>query len=296
MNNNKVKISLIIPVYNGEKYLAACLDSVLGQDFFDYEVILVDNNSNDKTKEIIEGFINKSDKFLYIFEKERGRARARNAGLNIAGGEIIAMIDSDCVASSDWLKKISAPIINGEELVVLGFEKDIVNNYWSRMRQKADWRFMKSKINNGYINHLDTKNFAIKADLLKRLRFNPELLAGEDWDLYLRLRIENIRIKFLPDLFVEHNHNSSFFDLFRNQFVRGKYLALILNIYRGDSKFTEILRNDESARSYRFSNFILFIPWAIWQFISKPLEAPYNVTADFAWKCGIISAKFKNKK
>lgn len=293
MNNTKLKISVVIPVLNGEKTLERCLVSVLKQNFDDYEIIIVDNNSTDKTKEIIDQVLKKSAKLIYIFESKPGRANARNAGVAAARGEIIAMIDADCLAPSDWLKKIAEPIINDGESVVAGFEKDVINNYWSNRRQEADWRFMNAKINNGYINHLDTKNFAIKADLLKRLRFNPALLAGEDWDLYLRLRKENIKIKFLPELLVGHGHESSFSELFASQFVRGKYLVSILNIYRHDPSFKEILKNDESARSQKIMNFILFIPWAIWQFIAKPLEAPYSVTADLAWKCGIILAKFK---
>ena len=293
MISSKPKISLIIPVYNGEKTLVACLNSVLAQDFSDYEVIIVDNNSNDKTKEIIVSFLKKSDKFSYVFEINRGRANARNAGVEVASGEIIAMIDADCKAPSNWLAKISEPIILEGESVVSGFEKDAVGNYWSKMRQVADWQFIESKINKGYINHLDTKNFAIKSDILKRLRFNSELLAYEDWDLYLRLKKENIKIKFLPELLVEHCHDSSFLELFFSQYMRGKCLALILNIYHNNPEFKEILEADESARSFKIRNFILFIPWAIWQFISRPLEAPYNVTADLAWKCGIVSALFK---
>lgn len=296
MNNTKLKISVVVPVRNGDKTLEQCLVSVLNQNFYDYEIIIVDNGSTDKTKEIIDQFLKKSAKLVYVFEPKPGRANARNAGMAAASGEIIAMIDADCLAPSDWLKKISAPIISGKESVVTGFEKDAVNNYWSSRRQEADWRFMNAKTNNGYINHLDTKNFAIKTALLKRLRFNPALLAGEDWDLYLRLRKENIKIKFLPEVLVGHCHESSFSELFSSQFIRGEYLVLILNIYRHDFSFKEILRNDESARSAEIMNFILFIPWAIWQFISKPIEAPYNVTADLAWKCGIISALLKNKK
>lgn len=293
MNSYKPKISFIIPVYNGEKTLAPCLESVLDQDFSDFEVIVVDNNSNDKTKEIIMSFLERSDKFSYVFESKRGRANARNAGISVVNGEIIAMIDADCIAPPDWLNKILEPIIKGNELVVSGFEKDAIGNYWSRMRQTADWRFTESKVYNGYINHLDTKNFAIKADILKRFRFNSELLTGEDWDLYLRLRKENIRIKFLPELLVEHCHDSSFLELFSNQFIRGKCLVLILDTYQNDLQIKQIFKDDESANSYKIMNFILFIPWVFWQFISKPIQALYNVTADLAWKCGIISGLFK---
>ncbi len=100
------KVSIVVPVFNGEKKLEANLNSILDQTYKNYEVIVVDNNSQDKTKEIIFEFNKKDSRFRYFFEEIRSRAVARNTGIYFSSGEIIVMIDSDCVAPVDWLDKI----------------------------------------------------------------------------------------------------------------------------------------------------------------------------------------------
>jgi len=291
MKNNNPKISVVIPVLNGAATLEKCLASVLDQTFIDYEVIIVDNGSTDKTKEIMDRFIKTSDKIIYIFEAKRGRGSARNAGIAKAGAEIIAMTDADCLVPSDWLFKISAPIINEGEIAVSGFEKNAVLNYWSKMRQEADRRSIKLKIQGGHIDRLDTKNFAIRADILKKIGFNSDLLANEDWDLLLRLKKEGLKIKFLSDLLVSHYHDSSCRELIATQYSRGQAAAKIIKLYRHEAVLQEFLKNDENAKSFRFRNYLLFLPWAIWQFLRNPYEAPYLVIADLAWKIGGLSSK-----
>lgn len=99
-----VKISIIIPAYNAEATLKRCLDSVkdLSFDHSHLEIILVDNNSIDKTSEIAKKYANVN----YVFEKKRGRSIARNRGASMARGQILVFIDSDVYLHRDWLKEI----------------------------------------------------------------------------------------------------------------------------------------------------------------------------------------------
>ena len=80
------EVSIIIPVYNGEKTLRQCLSSVLNQTHENYEVIVVDNNSTDRTEELIKEFQDKGRKMEYLFEPQRGRGAARNTGERTAKG------------------------------------------------------------------------------------------------------------------------------------------------------------------------------------------------------------------
>ena len=92
------KVSVIVPVYNAEKYLSECVDSILGQTLKDIEVILVDDGSTDSSPEICDLYI-LNDSRVKVIHKPNGRAAsARNAGLKIAKGEYIAFVDSD-----DWI-------------------------------------------------------------------------------------------------------------------------------------------------------------------------------------------------
>lgn len=293
MEEKKIKISILIPVYNAAKTLAACLDSVVSQMGDDCELIVLDNNSTDSTSSIINDF---SRRYFFIhplFLKERGRGRARNACLEAARGEIIVMIDADCIACSSWLTAITAPLISKEALAVSGFEQAATDNYWTRMRQKGDEEFIKTKIESGYINHVDTKNFAILANLLRELGFDADLIAYEDWDLFLRLKQRGVKILFKPEIVVSHYHNASALSLWRTQILRGQEVGKIVVKYKNKPEFQSLLANDISALSLRPRNFLFFFPWALWQFITRPYQAPFVVLSDLAWKIGLIKSYFR---
>lgn len=293
MINSNIKISVIIPVFNGEKTIEECLLSVASQDYSNYEMIIVDNNSTDRTKELIFKLAIKFPNILYVFESRQGRGAARNAGVNVASGEIIAMTDVDCVVLSDWLTQLTELIIDKKELAVSGFESDATGNYWSKMRQVDDWRFIQTKINNNYTTHLDTKNFAIRADILKRLKFNSDLVACEDWDFFIRFKLEGGKVYFLPNLLVAHYHDASARALISTQFVQGWSATAIIHKYRDNQKFLEVFGREANANFFKFRNFLLFIPWAIWQFIYHPVSAPFRVLSDLSWKIGVLTFELK---
>lgn len=92
------KISIVIPVYNKEKYLKKCLDSIIGQDFQNYEVIIVDDCSTDKSYAICSKYTENSNVKLISTQKNRGPGFARNKGLEIASGDYVTFIDAD-----DWI-------------------------------------------------------------------------------------------------------------------------------------------------------------------------------------------------
>ena len=98
--------SIIIPVYNVEKYLQACLDSVLGQTFSDWEAICVNDGSSDKSGAILEENEIKDDRIKVINQSNAGTAAARNTGLRAAQGDYVFFLDSD-----DWLEPESLQII-----------------------------------------------------------------------------------------------------------------------------------------------------------------------------------------
>ena len=102
---NKVKISVIVPVYNVEKYLRKCLDSITSQNLKEVEIIVVNDCSPDGSLKIIQEYI-KKDKRITLVNKEKneGLASARNSGLEIAKGEYILHIDSDDWIEQDYFK------------------------------------------------------------------------------------------------------------------------------------------------------------------------------------------------
>ena len=112
MKKSKPKFSIIVPVYNTEKYLKRCLDSIKGQTFSDYEVILVNDGSKDNSKDIIEKYPYKA-----INQKNQGLSMARNNGVKEAKGEYIIFLDSDDYIEKDLLKKINESLDNKPDVV-----------------------------------------------------------------------------------------------------------------------------------------------------------------------------------
>ena len=93
------KISVIIPVYNVEKYLHRCVDSILNQSLQDFEIILVNDGSTDSSPEICDQYAQQDNRIRVIHKKNARVAAARNDGIKAAKGEFISLIDSD-----DWIE------------------------------------------------------------------------------------------------------------------------------------------------------------------------------------------------
>ena len=104
------KISIIIPVYNGEKYIEKCLDSIKNQTFKDYEVLIINDGSKDNTKKLIEKYLN--DKRFKLFNRtNHGIGASRNFGLDESSGEYICFIDSDDYVDKKYLEKLYNKIL-----------------------------------------------------------------------------------------------------------------------------------------------------------------------------------------
>lgn len=106
------KVSVVIPVYSVEKYLASCLDSVCGQTLKNIEIICVNDCSQDNSLEIIQEYA-KSDNRLKIidFKENKGVGAARNAAIVAAQGQYIGFVDSDDWIEADFMKNFIVPLI-----------------------------------------------------------------------------------------------------------------------------------------------------------------------------------------
>ena len=105
------KVSVIIPAYNAERYLNCCVDSVLNQTYKDFEIILVDDGSTDKSGEICDEYAEKDDRIRVIHKKNGGLSDARNSGIEAAKGEFLTFLDSDDYFHPEYLKIL---ILNAE--------------------------------------------------------------------------------------------------------------------------------------------------------------------------------------
>ncbi len=104
MNDNLV--SIIVPIYNTDKFLKRCIDSILEQSYIKIELILVDNNSTDDSIKICENYVKKDSRVKFFSEKSPGAAAARNRGIREATGEYITFVDSDDYLDIDSIERL----------------------------------------------------------------------------------------------------------------------------------------------------------------------------------------------
>ncbi len=168
------KVSIIIPVYNVEKYLEKCLISLINQTLKEIEIICVNDGSTDNSRAILEQFQLKDKRIKILNQENLGVSQARNNGINIAQGEYIGFVDSDDYVDNDYFEKLynSAKKFNAE--VAAGDLRKEKNNkiYKKRFNYKKEELFIKpaDKIKNAYIPKYNyTCNKIYKRDSLLNL-------------------------------------------------------------------------------------------------------------------------------
>lgn len=119
------KISIIVPVYNAEKYLNRCLDSIVNQKFIDWECVLIDDGSSDNSGIICDDYAQKDKRFKTIHKRNEGPSIARNEGIKNAIGKYLCFIDSDDWVDSLYLQQLFENAIENEPaLIISGFIKE----------------------------------------------------------------------------------------------------------------------------------------------------------------------------
>lgn len=278
-------ISVIIPVYNGEETLRQCLRSIRDQGYENYEVIVVDNNSTDKTREIVETFQAEDNRVRYILEEKRGRGAARRKGEVSARGDIILMTDSDCIVPSGWITDMIRPLTNGGKYdCVSGSQVNIANDFWSEQTQM---RFVNKKTGKDkIIGMIDTKNFAIKKDSLEKVGFTSRrYFSGNDTELSIRLQKNGLRVKFLEEVAVRHYHANKLTAVLNKFYYRAYWCRIITRDHREYLKQTDF---PESTNQTVWA-FFKFFPGLIGSLIKKGAGwTYYEFVTGLAWRAGLI--------
>lgn len=122
------KISIIIPVYNVEKYIERCLDSIVNQSYSNLEIILVDDGSTDLSGEICDSYKSKDNRIIVIHKNNEGLGYARNSGLKLATGEFIMFVDGDdCISTNHVEEMVKAVLKTSSDTCLAGHTK-VYNN------------------------------------------------------------------------------------------------------------------------------------------------------------------------
>lgn len=202
-----MKFSIIIPIYNAERHLHACLDSILSQDFKDYEVLLIDDGSNDNSPNICDKISSENIKFSTIHKENSGASDCRNIGILNAKGEYILFLDSDDTFTPNILSTIDDIIKCKQELhLYVGKFNYLIDD---KLVSKNQYNFDSDKLSNknsyeilSYLfSEIPEQTWSIWRNVYNRayilnnnLFFNKDLVIGEDLDYFIRAVLSTNKI------------------------------------------------------------------------------------------------------
>lgn len=198
-------ISIVIPVYNAENYLARCIESILSQQYGDIELILVDDGSIDKSKAICQAFAERDPRIKVICQENRGVSAARNKGLDAVSGEWVLFVDADDYWEPTTLERI-VPAVAGYDLLIFNYYKvtdtgkercdPVPDCEWNKEEFLRDWERNLTAV---YYNKIYNKVY--KQSILQKykIRFPCDVTIGEDLAFNVRYFSHCETIKCLPE-------------------------------------------------------------------------------------------------
>lgn len=217
----KPLVSCIIPVYNGQRFLAEALDSIFAQTYRPIEVIVVDDGSTDGTARIVEGY---PKSVVYIHQTNQGSPRARNRGIQEATGGFLAFLDADDL----WCtQKLSAQMTRFESRAELEFCVGHIQNFW--MPEVADEKAQlgdhpKTQALPAYI----TGALLAKRATFERVGFfSSELDHGDSLDWFLRAREKGVVGELIADVLVNRRMHTGNISRLRRQKSRNEFLRIL---------------------------------------------------------------------
>jgi glycosyltransferase involved in cell wall biosynthesis len=183
-----VEVSIIVPIYNSERYLDKCITSILNQEFTDFELILVNDGSKDNSQKICDMYAEKDDRIVVKHVKNEGVSSARNTGINLARGRYITFIDSDDFIQSDYILELHKNIIiNSAQLSICAIkvftdkvEKELnVGNGILDFNDVNKQLFL--KLNQKFLLYAPYSKLYI-TEIIKanKIRFDNQISYGED--------------------------------------------------------------------------------------------------------------------
>ncbi|MEJ8591286.1 glycosyltransferase family 2 protein [Riemerella anatipestifer] len=239
---NKSMVSIIIPVYNTEKYLEKCINSIVEQTYTNWELLLINDGSQDDSLSICEKYANEYSN-IYVFSQEnKGPSAARNIGIDNAHGQYICFVDSDDWVDDNYLEIFIGNMSENEDMMVVQDHKRIINDKIIRYT-------------NGYNNEI----FELPKDLSSLIKEYKFIQGYSVNKLYIREILENHSLRFSEE--IDMGEDEVFFYKYLQLidkiiFVKPdpyNYVGRIGSLTSRHSKFiSEFLRCAENNKFYHY--------------------------------------------
>lgn len=215
-----MKVSVIIPTYNEEKVLPDCIESLGFQTMIDFEIIVVDDGSTDKTGKLLRNLQLTISGFQYLEQDHKGAGAARNLGAKNAKGQILVFVDADMTFDDEFLEKLIAPIEEGRTKGTFSREEIVGNwgNVWAKCWNINEGWEPRRRHPKKYPDHQPVFRAILKSEFEKVGGFTP---GGydDDWSLSKKLGYEAVAA---PGAVFYHKNPSNLGEVFRHARWVGK--------------------------------------------------------------------------
>lgn len=316
------KVSVIIPVYNGEKYIAYAIESVLCQTYKNIEIIVVDDDSKDKTAEVVRNYqetYNQTDKqegLTYIYQTNQGTAAARNKGIVNSTGEYIALLDYDDIWEPEKIELQVKYMIEHQEVGMVHSDAGFIDkngNLIDDMKRPKGFTVYGRCFKELFIqNKIRTSTAVIRSSCLDKIGlFDENIRHCEDLDLWLRLARE-FSIGYVDQILCHYRlHDSNMTHNKVEQLIyRNKMFNKILKIYPdawsivGESNVKKTIFDNVyriANLSYDSRNYKKAFLYYLKALLSDPFELllrllPIKKANSYRWYKYKIEETFKNIK
>ena len=260
MKSKKIFFSIVVPCFNVQDTLRETIESILKQDFNNYEIVAVDDGSFDKTSQILNNYKIKN-KIKVITQSNKGLGAARNTGIKASDGIYICLLDADDLWVPNKLTKVHEIIKNKKYSLISNDEIILGNKYLFYLRNNPP-RSLSNLLISG--NTLSPSAITIKKELFDKVGLFKEgkkFLGVEDWDFWIRVIDSGEKIKHLPEPLGIYRRD------IQNMSKSKEFTNRIINIHRNNSRYFHSKGIISTADIKNWETFLLFS-----NFINHPLK------------------------
>ncbi len=200
---NRPLVSVLMPAYNSELYIAEAIQSILNQTYQNIELIIFDDGSSDKTRQVIEGFTDPRI-IKVLSDQNYGVVRARNEMIDRANGKYIALMDADDIADPSRLEK-QINILEAGEYDLCGSAQWVLDEGTGRLKKSKD-KFSDADLRALLSVYCGLCNSAMtgKAEIFKRFKYDTSILTSEDYYLWVQMAAAGSRFLNLPERLITY--------------------------------------------------------------------------------------------
>lgn len=272
---NRIKISIIVPVYNAEKYLRQCLDSIISQTLKDIEIICVDDGSTDSSNQILREYQKYDSRIQLITQKNNGLGAARNVGLAVASGEFIGFVDSDDFIDTNWFSALYEKAQKFQADVAIGNIKLYFQKYQetklyrdnSLYQKLAAFNFFQAASLPNIITNIGVWDRIYRRTFLGQYNLkNPEHVIYEDALFSIQTSILANRITVVDNVYYYYRKNTG--------------TAITDQEIGNDSFKLDFLKNSIEIKNFlqQKKNYSIFYTYYLKYFLSNALWHQSNIS------------------